>query len=72
MDTNPFDNPNGEFLVLKNEEDQYSLWPSFAAVPAGWTVTFGPGPRDKCLGYIEENWQDIRPRSARRTADELQ
>ena len=32
---NPFDDPNGTFLVLVNGENQYSLWPSFVEVPAG-------------------------------------
>ncbi|WP_415878029.1 MbtH family protein [Mycetohabitans rhizoxinica] len=34
--TNPFDDPNGSFLVLVNSENQHSLWPNFAEVPAGW------------------------------------
>ena len=36
--TNPFDDPDGRFLVLVNHEGQYSLWPSFSEVPAGWSV----------------------------------
>ncbi|QRN79648.1 MAG: MbtH family protein, partial [Nocardiopsis sp. BM-2018] len=35
--TNPFDDTEGSFLVLVNDEDQYSLWPGFAQVPQGWT-----------------------------------
>ena len=31
---NPFDDESGEFFVLRNDEGQHSLWPSFAAVPA--------------------------------------
>jgi MbtH protein len=61
--TNPFDDPDGEFFVLVNEEDQYSLWPSFADVPAGWHVAHGPAERDACLAFVEENWTDMRPRS---------
>ncbi|CAM5370078.1 hypothetical protein SALBM311S_02570 [Streptomyces alboniger] len=33
------DDPNGRFFVVVNAEDQYSLWPEFAQVPAGWTVS---------------------------------
>ncbi|MGP3953261.1 MbtH family protein [Streptomyces sp. 7N604] len=61
--TNPFDDENGSFLVLLNEEGQYSLWPAFAEVPAGWRVVFGEDARKSCLDYIEENWQDMRPKS---------
>ena len=36
--TNPFDDEDGTFLVLRNEELQHSLWPAFAAVPAGLSL----------------------------------
>ncbi len=42
MSTNPFDDENGQFHVLVNDEDQHSLWPAFAEVPAGWRSVFGP------------------------------
>ena len=61
--TNPFDNPDGVYLVLVNDENQHSLWPSFAEVPAGWTVAHGPESRDSCLEYVEHNWTDMRPKS---------
>ena len=68
MSSNPFDDENGLFLVLVNDEEQYSLWPVFAKVPAGWTVRFG-GPdgtdRDSALRYVDENWTDMRPKSLR-------
>ncbi|AXB47513.1 MbtH family protein [Amycolatopsis albispora] len=63
--TNPFDNPDGTFSVLVNEEQQHSLWPEFADVPAGWTVAFGPASRQECLDYVETNWTDLRPASLR-------
>ncbi len=61
--TNPFDNEDGTFLVLRNDEDQYSLWPEFAEVPAGWTAVHGPDGRQACLDHIERTWTDMRPRS---------
>jgi MbtH protein len=61
--TNPFENPDGEYLVLVNDENQHSLWPSFAEVPAGWTVAHGPESRQSCLDYVERNWTDMRPKS---------
>lgn len=65
MSTNPFDDDRSAFLVLVNDEEQYSLWPSFADVPAGWQVVHGEAARTECLEYIEQNWTDIRPRSLR-------
>lgn len=32
MTTNPFEDPQGTFLVLVNDENQHSLWPAFAEV----------------------------------------
>lgn len=60
---NPFEDPAGTFLVLVNDEGQHSLWPVFAAVPAGWETAHGPAGRQDCLDYVERNWTDIRPRS---------
>jgi MbtH protein len=62
---NPFDDPDGTFVVLVNDEEQHSLWPAAMAVPAGWQVAHGPDSRKSCLDYIEANWTDILPRSAR-------
>ncbi|MBK0372829.1 MbtH family protein [Streptomyces sp. RB110-1] len=61
--TNPFDDEDGAFLVLVNDEGQHSLWPAFAAVPAGWAVAHPEDTRQACLDYVEENWTDLRPRS---------
>ncbi len=60
---NPFDDENGEFVVLVNQELQYSLWPTFREIPAGWTAVGPRGTRKACLDYIEENWTDMRPKS---------
>ncbi|MEU4685890.1 MULTISPECIES: MbtH family protein [Streptomyces] len=65
MSTNPFDDENGTFHVLVNDEGQHSLWPVFADVPDGWRVVLGDAPRDECLEYVEENWTDLRPKSLR-------
>lgn len=65
MSANPFDDDAGRFYVLVNDEDQHSLWPVFADVPAGWRVVFGEASREDCLSYVEQNWTDLRPRSLR-------
>ena len=59
--TNPFDSDEHNFLVLKNARGQYSLWPEFAEVPAGWEMVFGPDAREPCNLYVEEHWQAINP-----------
>ncbi|WP_432826774.1 MbtH family protein [Dactylosporangium sp. CA-092794] len=63
MSTNPFDNPEGTFLVLVNDENQHSLWPIFAEVPAGWRIVHGPSDRQDCLDYVNAHWTDMRPQS---------
>ncbi|MEU7582042.1 MbtH family protein [Streptomyces sp. NPDC041068] len=66
--SNPFDDQDGTFLVLVNDEGQHSLWPAFAQRPQGWQVALDEGPRDAALAFIEENWTDMRPRSLREAA----
>jgi MbtH protein len=61
--TNPFDDEDGRFLVLRNGEGQHSLWPSFIEVPAGWDVMHEEDSRAASLQYIEDNWTDMRPNS---------
>lgn len=61
--TNPFEDNDGTYLVLINDEGQYSLWPTTIQVPAGWTVVHENDTRQACLDYIEKNWTDMRPRS---------
>jgi MbtH protein len=67
--TNPFDDETGVFVVVRNDEWQYSLWPQFAEVPAGWTVVHGPHDRQQCLDFVEQNWTDMRPRSLAEAMD---
>ncbi|MEH0401371.1 MbtH family protein [[Kitasatospora] papulosa] len=61
--SNPFEDENGTYLVLVNDEGQHSLWPAFADVPAGWTVTHQEDTRQACLDHVERNWTDLRPKS---------
>ncbi|MBC7269998.1 MULTISPECIES: MbtH family protein [Streptomyces] len=67
--TNPFEDPDGVFLVLVNDEDQHSLWPDFVEVPAGWRTVHGPASRQSCLEYVETHWTDMRPRSLAEAMD---
>ncbi|AGZ39863.1 MbtH family protein [Actinoplanes friuliensis] len=68
MSSNPFDDENGTFHVLVNDEEQHSLWPSFKDVPAGWRSVFGPAPRAEAVAYVDANWTDLRPRSLRESS----
>ncbi len=54
------------FLVIRNYEEQYSLWLSTIDVPAGWTTVFGPETKEACIAWVNEHWTDMRPLSLRR------
>jgi MbtH protein len=62
---NVFDDPEEIFSVLVNDEHQHSLWPARMQAPDGWRVAYPNGSREECLAYVERNWTDIRPLSAR-------
>lgn len=66
MSTSCFDRDDETFIALVNHEDQYSLWPHWKAVPAGWTPVDGvKGDKKTVLAHIEAAWTDMRPRSLR-------
>jgi MbtH protein len=54
------------YRVVVNHEEQYSIWPTFKEIPAGWKDVGKQGPKAECLAYIEEVWTDMRPLSLRR------
>jgi MbtH protein len=51
--------------VVVNSQEQYSVWPVLAAVPAGWRETGFRGTRAECLEHVEAVWTDLRPLSVR-------
>lgn len=61
--TNPFENEGGNFFVLKNHENQFSLWPEKIAIPEGWNAVCGPIVKAECLAFIEREWVDMRPKT---------
>ncbi|MDB1089738.1 MbtH family protein [Streptomyces sp. ACA25] len=61
--TNPFEHDDRDYLVLVNDENQHSLWPSWITVPTGWHVVLDASPRADALAYIDQNWTDMRPAS---------
>jgi MbtH protein len=58
------------YLVVMNAEEQYSIWPSYKPVPAGWNTVGKQGRKEECLAYIEEVWTDMRPLSLRRQMEQ--
>jgi MbtH protein len=54
------------YRVVMNHEEQYSIWPEWKEIPAGWTDVGRKGPKAECLAYIEEVWTDMRPLSLRK------
>jgi MbtH protein len=68
--TNPFEDEDGSYLVLVNDEGQHSLWPAGIKVPDGWETVHGEDTRQACLQYVEENWTDMRPKSLIRQMEE--
>lgn len=53
------------YLVVRNDEEQYSIWPEGRDLPAGWHAEGKSGSREECLEHIEAVWTDMRPRSLR-------
>jgi MbtH protein len=58
------------YLVVRNDEEQYSIWPDDRDVPAGWRGDGFRGPKADCLAHIDQVWTDLRPLSLRRAMDQ--
>lgn len=58
------------YRVVRNHEDQYSLWPAHRDNAPGWSDEGTAGTRDECLRRIEEVWTDMRPASLRQRMTE--
>jgi MbtH protein len=58
------------YKVVKNHEDQYSIWPADRENALGWTDAGKSGTKAECLEYIKEVWTDMRPRSLREKMDQ--
>jgi MbtH protein len=65
-----FDRDDVTFTVVVNHEEQYSIWPAFKAIPAGWTAVGKAGSKKECLEHIEQVWTDMRPLSLRKFMDD--
>ncbi|MGW1590869.1 MbtH family protein [Streptomyces sp. NPDC002386] len=56
---------NTRYQVLRNDEEQYSLWPADIEVPAGWHPVGKEGTEAECSAHVDEVWTDMRPKSLR-------
>jgi MbtH protein len=54
------------YIVLVNEEEQYSLWLSHKDIPTGWTNVGFSGTKGECMEYVDKIWTDITPLSVRK------
>ena len=54
------------YMVVRNREEQYSIWPSFKEVPNGWDIVRRADTKEESLKYIKEVWLDMRPLSLRK------
>ena len=59
-----------EYVVVVNDEEQYSVWLADREPPAGWRVEGARGSRSECLAHVERVWTDMRPLSLRRSTAE--
>lgn len=57
---------NTTYLVVINDEEQYSIWPDYRELPPGWRAEGKSGDKAACLQHIEEVWVDMRPLSLRK------
>ena len=64
------DNSSEVFVVVMNHEEQYSIWPAYREIPAGWNDMGVRGTKDECLDHIEKVWTDMRPLSLRKQMEE--
>lgn len=54
------------YLVVRNDEEQYSIWLADRELPPGWHAEGTRGTRDECLAHIDQVWTDMRPLTLRR------
>jgi MbtH protein len=54
-----------DYLVVVNDEEQYSIWLADQPVPHGWHALGEKRSKAECLESIGEMWTDMRPKSLR-------
>lgn len=61
----PSATPDELYFVVRNDEEQYSIWRSDKTMPLGWEPVGEPAPKEACLDRVAELWTDMRPLSLR-------
>jgi MbtH protein len=59
------DNIDVLYVVVSNDEGQYSIWPDGKVIPAGWIASTMCASKAACLHFISQTWTDMRPASLR-------
>lgn len=59
--SNPFDDLQGQFYLLQNAQQQFSLWPQQCALPEGWQVVREPQSVEACQQWLDAHWQTLTP-----------
>jgi MbtH protein len=59
------------YLVVLNDEEQYSIWLADRELPLGWRAEGTVGTREECLSHIGTVWTDMRPLSLRQRMSAL-
>lgn len=59
--SNPFDDAQGQFYVLQNTRQQYSLWPQQCPLPPGWVIVCEPQPTEDCHAWLTTHWNTLTP-----------
>lgn len=54
------------YWVVKNSEEQYSIWRNDREPPNGWFIQGEAQTKEECLQQIEAEWTDMRPLSLRK------
>jgi MbtH protein len=63
--TSSEDEDERDYVVVVNDEEQYSIWLADKPVPNGWRLAGKQGKKADCLAYVGEVWTDMRPKSLR-------
>lgn len=59
----------GTYRVVRNDEEQYSIWRAGRELPLGWYAEGTTGTKQECLDHIGVVWTDMRPLSLRKQMD---
>lgn len=70
MSWDPDEEDTTIYKVVINHEEQYSIWPADRENALGWQEVGKSGPKEECLGLIEEVWTDMRPLSLQKKMEE--